>query len=283
MSKLPTITVANVVDGYIDHREATRLVCERSVDVYRALAVHLRKALGNIEASKLTRPMVEVAYSQMSLSAGTLTVMHRLLSAAFNGAVDVGLLQRNPVRGARIPRRTSPVAPRNVDGTAFRRLLNEARKDPRNGPLVLLALATGMRRAELAGLRWEDWDPVAGTLRVGKSKTKAGVRLVAIDPSHLPQPVQTTGWIFPGRGGSRQRDDALSRRAQRVLTRAGVSGTLHTLRHTHASILLAEGVPLPAVARRLGHASPATTLRIYAHSTAASDAAATKAIGSALS
>ncbi len=55
-------------------------------------------------------------------------------------------------------------------------------------------------------------------------------------------------------------------RRSRVLTLAGFQGVgIHTLRHSHGSQLLSKGVPLPAVSKRLGHSSVATTARIYAH------------------
>jgi integrase len=76
-------------------------------------------------------------------------------------------------------------------------------------------------------------------------------------------------------------------KASTTFTRAAASAGLpaiglHGLRHTHATMLLRAGVPIPAVAQRLGHANPSITLQVYAHALPADDALAAEATTRAL-
>ena len=58
----------------------------------------------------------------------------------------------------------------------------------------------------------------------------------------------------------------MSSRIAEIARRLGYSGIgIHSMRHTHASQLLSRGVPIPTVSKRLGHANPSITLRLYAH------------------
>jgi integrase len=67
------------------------------------------------------------------------------------------------------------------------------------------------------------------------------------------------------------------KRMSKLMRAAGLSGiTLHSLRHSHASELLSDGVPITAVAERLGHASPNITLAIYSHALPVDNQAAAK-------
>ena len=75
--------------------------------------------------------------------------------------------------------------------------------------------------------------------------------------------------MFANRDGSPLRPDSISATVSALFKRLGIpkpkGAALHLLRHSHTSILLAEGVPLPAVSARLGHSSVRTTQEIYAH------------------
>ncbi len=73
-------------------------------------------------------------------------------------------------------------------------------------------------------------------------------------------------------------------RVKEMLVKAGLTGfSLHSLRHSHASVLLSEGTPLSVVSERLGHADSNITLRVYAHSLPTDHKAASSAWGNALS
>jgi integrase len=78
-----------------------------------------------------------------------------------------------------------------------------------------------------------------------------------------------TGLVFCKPDGTFLRPDAVSCRVTELIRKTGLPAgiSLHTLRHSHASLLLSKREPLPAVSARLGHASPAITLSIYSHVT----------------
>jgi integrase len=153
-----------------------------------------------------------------------------------------------------------------------------------------------MRRGELLALRWRDLDLDGGKLRVEQSieQTKAGLRFKAPKTRHgrrtislPPSAVSLLREHWKAQQEARLRlgmgkapEDALvfptwdSRpRSPNVLTKEwsiavreiGLTVTFHSLRHTHASHLIASGMDALAVSRRLGHGSPTITLGVYGH------------------
>lgn len=71
--------------------------------------------------------------------------------------------------------------------------------------------------------------------------------------------------------------DQISSRIAEITAKAGLPGiSLHSLRHGHATQLLSQGVPIPTVSKRLGHANPSITLRLYSHALECDELAAAK-------
>jgi len=166
----------------------------------------------------------------------------------------------------------------------------------------------------LCALTWNTLDLDAGTVRVEHSleQTKAGLRIKSPKSRHgkrtisLPANVVdimrehrrqllelrlATGlgrlsdddYVFPHLPGEPWRPDALSAAfARLVRSRKLPTIRLHALRHSHASALIAAGLDVIAVSRRLGHGSPTITLNVYGHLFASKDAAAAKAIDAAM-
>lgn len=99
------------------------------------------------------------------------------------------------------------------------------------------------------------------------------VRLAAwYEESVIEGGADATGYLWPGQGGAPMNAHSPTQTTTRALMRAGLLDaegrplvTLHGLRHTCGSILLAHGVPLIVVSRHLGHADPNITARVYAH------------------
>jgi integrase len=165
-------------------------------------------------------------------------------------------------------------------------------------PLVTLALATGMRRGELLGLRWSDVDldravlrversmeeTIKGGLRFKEPKTRHGRRSITLPATAIAvlrehRKAQQERRLQLGQGkapadalvfttwdGEPQSPNGLSKEWSRMLKQATLRPvTLHSLRHTHASHLIAAGHDVLAVSRRLGHGSPTITLGVYGH------------------
>jgi integrase len=164
-------------------------------------------------------------------------------------------------------------------------------------PLATVALGTGMRRGEMLALRWQDVDMNGAALRVERSleqtteyglvfkapKTKHGRRTITLPASTVAE--LRTHWrlqrearlatgqgrvpddalVFGEEDGSPRSPNALTKEWAKIMEKAGIEATLHSLRHTHASTLIASGMDVLTISRRLGHGSPAITLKVYGH------------------
>ena len=244
------------------------------IDRYRALKV----GEGRLGASSINK---------------TLTRLGQILDVAD----ERELITRNPMSVNRRRRKLRAPAPRrsHLDRAdqiaalleAAGQLDREARRDratQRRAVLATLAFA-GLRIGELLALVWGDVDLAAGRLRVGASKTDAGLREVALLPALRAELaalrasasgdfgalVFATSTGRPQNASNvRNRTLALSvTRANAVLAARDLAPlppglTPHSLRRTYASILFAIGRPAPDVMEQLGHADPSLTLRVYA-------------------
>ena len=169
-------------------------------------------------------------------------------------------------------------------------------------PLLVTAVSTGCRRGELLALEWLDIDFQTGMITISKSieQTRDGLRVkstksgnarrfplpaVALDvllEHRRDQQKRLVGHrdpdlVFCGPDGAYYKPDQMSSRVADLATKLGSPGIgLHSMRHTHASQLLSQGVPIPTVSKRLGHANPSITLRLYAHALESDELAAAK-------
>ena len=131
--------------------------------------------------------------------------------------------------------------------------------------LFMAAIFAGLRRGELLALTWADVDLLQASVSVREGKTEASAREVAI-PDFLVQALATAalvngeGRVFPFS------ERNVTRALTTALERAGIEHIrFHDLRHTFASILIGQGEDVTYVADQMGHASPATTLKLYSH------------------
>ena len=163
--------------------------------------------------------------------------------------------------------------------------------------IAATALGTGMRRGELLALRWQDVDLDGATLRVERSleqttrgglvfkapKTRHGRRTITLPPSTVAElrahwrtqqerrlalgmgKAPEDALVFGAWDGSIRSPNGLSKEWKLAMSKAGINATLHSLRHTHASTLIAAGLDVLTISRRLGHGSPAITLNVYGH------------------
>jgi len=195
--------------------------------------------------------------------------------------------------------------PAVLDKEKLRALFDRAR-GTRLYPVVVLAAATGCRRGELLALQWTDLDESTGELSVSKSleQTKAGLRVKSTksekprrfvipdwaisvlanhraeqgtDKSLFGPDYQDHGLIFCQPHGAYYSPDREGARVKELMRAVGLEGvSLHSLRHSFASELLSDGVPLAVVSERLGHADQNITLSIYSHAMPADTRAAAK-------
>ncbi|WP_369068587.1 tyrosine-type recombinase/integrase [Kineococcus terrestris] len=298
-------------------------VTDGTVAEYRRLAARTwLPTLGEYPLDTLTRDHVArwVAQQTRTLtrrgtptSAKTIANAHGLLSTVMASAVDAGHRPDNPCRGLRLPSGTREEMTFLTEGE-FARVL--AAVEPYWQPLVALLAGTGLRWGEATALTWGDLDleaPVP-TLRVsrawkrgagvnqggkvreiGAPKTRRGVRTVSLPPQiadllrQLRGPATARrggGYVFTGpQGGTVHHQNFHPRVWRPAVERAGIGKTprIHDLRHSHASWLIAAGVPLPIIQRRLGHESIQTTVDVYGHLAADTQGLAAQAAAAALS
>ena len=176
------------------------------------------------------------------------------------------------------------------------RHLLETLKGHHNEALYALMLSTGLRRGEALGLQWSDFDRSTGVLRVSRQLKREGSRLVTTDTKtslsrravNLPVPMLKTlldhetrqrdqkellglswidsGYVFTSSVGTPIDPRNLYREFQKVCRKAGLGDWHpHELRHSAASLMLAQGVKIQVVSQVLGHSSIRMTADVYGH------------------
>lgn len=274
-------------------RESTHREYARHVTSYWA-------PLARLPLTRLTPAHVESAMAGLQargLSPQTVRHARSTLRRALHDAQRDGLLTRNVAALARPPRLERREM-RALTGAEVGRLLT-ATADGQHGPLLAVAVGCGLRLGELLGLRWTDIDLNGRSLVVRRSLVKAagggyelaepktarsrrtvmlpGVAIDALKRQKARQAVAKlaagTAWqdrerlAFTDVLGRPHRPDAVSAAFRSIAQRLRLPVRLHDLRHTAASMMLAQGVPLKVVSEALGHSSIAITADVYAHVT----------------
>jgi integrase len=318
------LTVGEYLTQWLAHAKAS--VAPQTYRRYKQIVENdLTPDLGRIRLADLTPLDIQGFLARSSgrkcknrdrdLSARTVLHYHRLLRRALHQAVRWQLIPRNPCDLVDSPRVT-PVEMRALDEDGLVALLGAVRGTRLSLP-ALLAAVTGMRRGELLALRWSDVDLETGECRVVRSlqetpdgpsfkapKTNKGRRVVLLPRLALAalkahRAIQNEGKLLLGPGyqdqdlilaradGSPWPPSQFSSEFARLVKRKGFAVRFHDLRHTHASQLLRQGVPVKVVSERLGHSTTSVTMDVYAHSlpgmqaeaVAKIDAAFGKAVG----
>jgi integrase len=253
----------------------------------------LLKSGGHHRRTKKARP----------LKAKTVRNIAGVVSSAFSRAIKWGLVATNPVRNS------EPPVPKRRIGMALvpseQSLLIECASGPWCLPVFLeMSAATGARRGEVLALRWADIEGINAIIARSLCQTRHGLvfkstkteapRKVELPPSipaclaaHRqrqdefrrqfgPDYRSDLDLIFANPDGSPLKPNSVSATVSRLCRRLGLpkGASLHVLRHSHASLLLANGVDLATVSARLGHSSVRVTADIYSHAIRGLDHAA---------
>ena len=297
-----TITLKQYLDQWLPYHAKAKPLALKSTERYQSLAAHASRGLGSIPLKDLTPFLFDDLYVKLAetLSPKTVRDVHNVVHVALKRAVKTKLIPFNPADNCDLPRidQKEAVALNAEQLDAFQQLASGTWVDL----LVRLAAAMGARRGELLATRWQDLNEATGKLLIGRSlyqvKGQIGIkptktrqtREIAVPPSLLEylklhkegQEQHRTLFgsdyrsdldlIFADPAGNYLLPSSVTRAAVRLARKAGLARVgLHTLRHTHASVLLHAGVPITNVAKRLGHRDAYTTAKIYAHALPESD------------
>ena len=287
----------------------------RTVVGYRTCIKRLDKHIGAIPLQKLRPEHIQKAYTsilQSGLSARTVLHSHRVLNKALTEAVKWGILVYNPLEAV-TPPRVRKKEPSTWTPEVIRKFLNLA-KNSRYYNAYRLAALTGMRRSELAGIKWGDVDLELGRLKivrtrqripghgvvVGQPKSHRSQRSIALSPVGISVLENTrsrqaeirlkaggawtnTDYVFTVEDWLPIDPNSLSQEFRRIVRKYKLPyGTLHGLRHSFATSLLSANVHPAVVQSALGHSSISVTIDTYSHVMPGLEEAAARQIDEAL-
>ncbi len=248
------------------------------------------------------------------LAPKTILDHHRVISKILSTAVKWGLLEKNVAMRAdppKVPHREISY----LNEQEVRQMLTLLEKEPiQYQTMITLLVYTGIRRGELCGLEWKDIDFENQVMHVVRSaqyignktmitkepKTKSGIRHFSLSIHacillkkykhwQLEQKLsvgdrwEESDRLFTSWNGKPIHPDTVSDWFSKFIKRSGLPYvTLHSLRHTNATLMIAEGTDVCTVSRRLGHANTATTLNIYAHALKSKDREAANTLDNVL-
>ena len=223
----------------------------------RAVTIAALLASSGVEGHELMPLHIATFLGREHLSQASRATYYGAIRAYCRFLQAIGARSDDPCALIPAPRRR-PSVPRPVSDAQLEGILAACNRR-RTRCYVLLAAYQGLRVHEVAKIRGEDIDIAAGTLRViGKGAREAVLPLhpvIAREARQWPR----AGYWFPGRTSAHVTGQGVGQAIQSAMTRAGVSGTPHMLRHWFGTRLVAEGVHLRVVQELMRHASPTTT------------------------
>ncbi len=284
-------------------------VAMRTWETYMYSSQIIQKHIGNIELNKLTHTEIEHMYrilADQHLANSSVHRIHRVLRTALNRAVRRGIITSSPM--VRVDPPSAKIERRNILSADQAQTLLDWLEIHRPYTYVaaIITLHTGMRRGEICGLQWRDVDWERKIIRVVRSRQRRNGQDYVSNPKTItsirPIPVDQelietlTEWRKKFIDTPNESNFILSRfdgvpidpatLARDI--RIGIAKTylpdisFHDLRHTHATLLLQEGVAMKIVSERLGHSNINVTANTYSHVTETMQEAATEKIAAIL-
>ena len=263
---------------------------------------YVNPSVGHVPLRRLRADHLDGLYDQLATTGGrhgtglapqTVHEVHVIVRSSLNLAMRRQLVNANVAQAtnARHTRQTRKV-PRSWTAEELASFLAAARPH-RLHPALHLTACTGMRRGEVAGLKWSDLDRAAQRLSISRTlqslagqpvefpvKTRTSRRCIDLDDQTMDVlarwrrrlsrdglPHDADDWVFVNPSGRFVNPESISQLFGRLqgglpeLTRI----RFHDLGHTHASLLIMDGVPVKVVSERLGHANVAFTMHTYQH------------------
>ncbi len=291
-------TQRGAMTAFSDRAGVSRATVKYAIDakpINRASADAIAAALGT-----KTDKLFDITDHGEPLAPATIRSYHRTISSILEKAVKWHCIPTNPAEGAELPSMTGHKA-RYLDEPDAKRMLQLLQAEPIKWRApIIFDLLSGLRRAELLGLRWQDVDLDEGVVHivqtsnyvsgkgvyVGTPKTEGSDRYLHVSRTAVLILLEYKRWqdemrekvgdawegtpeddrIFTNEVGRPMFPTSITQWMGKFIKRTGLpSSSVHSLRHTYASLLIAEGTPLVVVSNNLGHAQTSTTSDIYSH------------------
>ena len=300
----PATTCPSTVAGFVNEvwLPAKGDLTHPTRNRYRWMIDHyINPRIGHLRLDQLRPADLDAAYADLvsrggkrgqALSRKTVLEVHRVLANALDLAIDRELLDTNPAHRARPPRPdTRSTVPAIWTAAQLAAYLHRV-SHHRLFPALHLVAHTGLRRGEVAGLNWGDLDTGAAAISITRTrqatagrtieapvKTRTSRRRVDLDTGtldvlnrwrqHLVDEgahLDTATPMFLNQNHVAVSPESISQLFTRTVANTDLPRIrFHDLRHTHASLLVAAGVPIKVVSERLGHAHPGFTMHTYQH------------------
>ena len=307
----PTMHIIEVIDN--SNMTKTALAKKANVSVNTLNQAYKQKNVSASSAKKISNALdcqIDFLFQQdtqnTKLSDKTIQHYHRLISSILQTAVQWQMILYNPCDRVKPPK-VEQKESRFLDDVEVMELFHCLEKEETQyKTLITLLIYTGMRRGEILGLKWSDIDFKAKTIHIQRAllylpskgifedttKTNSSQRIIKVADTALQllkeqkrsQSIQhlqcgdqwqNLDYIFTGWNGKPMHPDSLTSWFKQFINKNHLPDvTIHSLRHTNASLLIANGVNITTVSKRLGHATTATTTKIYAHAIQSADEAA---------
>jgi integrase len=296
-------TVAEFAERW-DRDWASLSVSAKTLERYRQIIrLNVVPHIGSLPIQKLRPVHLVELYAKLlragghegrPLAAASVSYVHRVLHRMLGHAAIWGLLTTNAasvVDPPSAPEKEITILTEEQIGATLRHLEGRTLR-----PIVSFLLGTGARRGEALALRWKDVDLDGSVVRIERSveQTKAGLRIKAPKTKHGRRNVTISQWLVGelrthrtrqqkrrlSLGQGKAPDDSfvfarwdgelrsphwLTQKFAQAMAALQIGCTLHGLRHTHVSQLVAAGLDVLTISRRIGHASAAITLDVYGH------------------
>jgi len=264
---------------------------------------HIKKILGNIKIQELTRKDIQKLITASSLSPKSLAEIHMIIKNILILAVEDNLIKKNVCSKIELPVITEKEITILTDEQTTA-ILAEC-FGTRIYDIVLLELATGMRRSEILGLTWDDIDFKNNKININKSwivvngipqwsttasgtKTKAGKRLIAVPEEAMDELAQRRVlqpddvYVFQNKNGTPHNPNNFLRDFKTHAVKAGVDKfPFHSLRHNYGTQLAALNTHTRLIEAQLGHSDYRSSRR-YIHATEKGQHEAAEKIGQVL-